>query len=789
MSEKIVKEAIKVDFHIHSVGSKFKDHAKVKDLTIDNIEILIGKLNEYNINMCSITDHDNFEYDIYKRLKEEEGKGSIKKVLPGVEFSVVFEYKVIHIIVVFDDSNEDKVKSIQKVLFGGSDKPQYDDIEKNAYTEKKFLEIMKEINLSNIMIAHQKGTLSSTSKPKKHDVLSLGEEKLEELVFVDYFDSFEFKSSKNEIFNKHYLEKNKEKFKKNDIRFITGSDCHDWIKYPEDDDFKFTYLKCLPTFRGVSMAVTDYRRIKYINSFFTASNKLLDDMEIEINDVNKKIELSKGINVIIGDNSIGKSLLIHKITGYSYLSNKTKMKKNYEEYLNTNGINIKTKIDKKMIYEFDRQGGIREKFEQKKLTGTDFLNKYFPVPPNIVFEKQLVLQEISNFINYLKMKKEFKTYINNINSFKIYLRKEKSNSVTFNNVDIDLSLKLQEYKDLLDNYNFILNKIDLILQDIKVLDKEDVTKLNEFKLELENLNKKYSNYKKIVEREIVKINVINDVIRETEDRMEKIKTDEDKKFEIYKNAKNRLIENICKILSAQKNIEKYEPKLETKELDISTNTIGNYKFVAKSSVSKISNEYIIEKIRQPFKKKYKDLDIEKIDSDNLEDMLPDDPEESEDKIEYYKKLIETNINEDFEIKNTIINKDEEDKTKEMSSGFNSKIYFEILSYQDKDEGIYIIDQPEDDVSQTSIKNFLLEDFKEMSNHRQIIIITHNPQFIVNLDVDNVIFIEKKDGKIKINYGALEYKDNCIDMLNIISENIDGGIDTINERWKRYEKNI
>ena len=37
MSEKIVKEAIKVDFHIHSVGSKFKDHAKVKDLTIDNI--------------------------------------------------------------------------------------------------------------------------------------------------------------------------------------------------------------------------------------------------------------------------------------------------------------------------------------------------------------------------------------------------------------------------------------------------------------------------------------------------------------------------------------------------------------------------------------------------------------------------------------------------------------------------------------------------------------------------------------------------------------------------------
>ena len=77
----------------------------------------------------------------------------------------------------------------------------------------------------------------------------------------------------------------------------------------------------------------------------------------------------------------------------------------------------------------------------------------------------------------------------------------------------------------------------------------------------------------------------------------------------------------------------------------------------------------------------------------------------------------------------------------------------------------------------------------MSKRRQIILITHNPQFIVNLDVDNVIFIKKDNGKIDVSYGALEYKDSDTDILDIISENIDGGIETINERWKRYEKNI
>lgn len=789
MEQKIVTEGIKVDFHIHSIGSRFKDHKKVKNLTIDNIEILIKKLNENNVNMCAITDHDNFEFEIYKKLKEQEGKGSIKKILPGVEFSVVFEKEVIHIIVVFDDLDEEKLKSIQGILFNNKCMPDYDDKEKMAYSEKRFLEIIKQIGLSNIMIAHQKGTLSSEKKARKNDVSSLGKEKFEELIFVDYFDSFEFKDRRNEIFNKDYLEKNKQKFKKNDIRFITGSDCHNWNNYPEEDDFKYTYLKCLPTFRGVSMAVTNYTRIKYVNSFFTASNKVIDNIELSINGVQENIKLSKGINVIIGDNSIGKSLLIHKLTNYAYLNNKAKMKKNYEYYLDKNNIEIKTKINKNMMYEFDRQGGVREKFELQKLNGTEFLNKYFPISPNVSYEKQVVFDEILKFIEYLKLKKELKDRVNSLNSFDIYIRKEKSNSLTFNQVDIDYSSVVEKHKEILDNYNFIIDRIKLLLQNSNILEKTDVNYFESVKSEFEKLVKKYSKHKKETEYEIVKINSINDIIREQEDKIQNIKTDEDKKFEVYKNARNKLIECIAELIKLQNKIKVYVPNIDKKELDISENVIGEYRFIAKTSVFEISNEYIIEKIRQPLKKKYRNININDIEIENLEDYLPDNPNDSREKIVYYEELIKTNIEEDFKIKNSIIDRNEKDKTKEMSSGFNAKIYFEILSYQDKDEGIYIIDQPEDDVSQTSIKKYLLEDFKEMSKHRQIILITHNPQFIVNLDVDNVIFLEKKDGKVNISYGALEYKNENIDMLNIISENIDGGIDTINERWKRYEKNI
>lgn len=125
--------------------------------------------------------------------------------------------------------------------------------------------------------------------------------------------------------------------------------------------------------------------------------------------------------------------------------------------------------------------------------------------------------------------------------------------------------------------------------------------------------------------------------------------------------------------------------------------------------------------------------------------------------------------------------------KDLSSGFNSKIYFDLLSYERSRNGIYIIDQPEDNVSQKAIKNYLLDCFKTMGENRQIIMVTHNPQFIVNLDVDNIIYLFEDENNFKVQSGALEYECGEYSVLDIVATNIDGGLDSIKKRWKRYEK--
>lgn len=794
MIEKIIETGNKVDFHIHSIASKHKESDDCVDLsTIDNIDLLIDKLNQREINMCSISDHDNFDFNIYNRLKQEENKGSIKKVFPAVEFSVTYDKKVLHVITIFDDKDEEKIKKIQNEIFDiKNNKPFYDDIELNSFSENKYLNILKNIDLNVVMIAHQKETLSS-KETRNHDVMSLGEEKFDELVFLDYFESFEFKRKRNEIFNKNYIEKNKEKYKDATLRFVTGSDCHIWAKYPEEnDDFSFTYLKCLPTFRGLAMAVTNTKRINYVNNFYSTTDKYLDSINIEIDNNKYDIKLSKGINVIIGDNSIGKSLLIHKLTDYNYL-NDQKIKDSYDEYLKNNKIKINSSIPESNISKFNGQGSIRKMFENKTFDSDEFLNGFFPAEPLVSKYIEIYKSEIENYISILKNKEEKSNAFNKITNFDICVIEATSKSLNFKNVtqatiaSINSKIKkIGKIVEYFESINSLLGKI----QENDFFDKEDEKYINDSINSNIILISKYKNKIKQNLFEISKINIINDEFTSKDKELKKTKTDETEKIANYESNKDSFSENIVNYYYKNKNKVKYEPNIKEEKVPTTSNKVGKYRFVANTKIKEISNKNLLTLINNVLGKSVKDINL--IDSITIPDRFSNRNKDISynDKLINLKNELDKEIDNYFSIDKAINDASDKDVTKELSSGFNSKIYFDLISNQTDDNRIYIIDQPEDDVSQPSIKKNILGDFYDMSKNRQVIIITHNPQFIVNLDVDNVIFIGKDENdKIYIENGALEYCDKDYDILKIVADNIEGGIDSINERWKRYDKNI
>ena len=789
--EKIVKEPLKIDFHIHSVASNHKDKKIVRDGTVENLSVLISKLVENEVNMVSITDHDNFDYDIYIKLKEQElNDNCIKKVLPGIEFSVTIENEILHIIALFNDNEDSNLQCIQAEIFDKvTNKPLYD--LDNSFSEEKFIGILRKIGLDTILIAHQKGSLSS-SKTRKHDANSVGEVAFENFIFIDYFEAYQFKNKRNEIFNKSYIENQKPKLK--DMQFITGSDCHNWSNYPEktdDGEFEFSYFKCLPTFRGVMMAITDPRRIKIgVSSFFSA-NVPIDKIELNIDGCKNEIELSKGINAIIGDNSIGKSLLLHKMTEYREISSDKKLINAYDNYLQDNKIEIITKIPQEDIRHFDKQGNIRNVFTNNKTKSKDFIKEYYPIEPNYDLEKQKIERKVDEFIDFLKNKEKIEIEKSKLSNIHFELHEEISMSLQVLSIDIDLKSTEAEYKELVLKISKLIEDNNELLKN-KLLSDEEVEKIKQYSGYLEKLKKKYQDIVDKIKIEEEKVTIINDQITKFNTNLENIKTEEQKQREAYNLKFIQLSKTVCNLINLNEDKVKFSADFDEINLKPEVNNNGEYRFICKPDIIKIDSHYIFDLLTSPLLVNYKKT------ISNISLVVPSEFKESiktgentpDDVFEYYKlKLIEK-IDKDLKIRNCINNIKDSDVTKELSSGANAQIYFDLLSNDIKNTGLYIIDQPEDDVSQPSIKKKLLKDFKKIANHRQVLLITHNPQFIVNLDVDNVIFIKKDEEseKISIESGALEYKDDKIDMLEIIADNIEGGIDSLKERYKKYEKN-
>lgn len=782
----IVETGMKIDLHIHSKASSAKDGAKVKNNTKENLPLLVGKLNDNEVNICAITDHDVFSYELYSELKKAEIEdNTIKKVLPGVEFSVQFSLdnsiSPIHIIAIFSDLDDEKVKKIAEIL----------DINNpstgGAYSEEEFLSILREIDIDTILIAHQKNSLSS-QKPRKNDANSLGNAKFLEFVYTDYFEAFEFKNKRNEILNKAFLTTSN---LEESLRFITGTDCHDWSCYPAEDlsdkmtDFPYTYAKCLPTFKGLVMAITDYSRLKTVNSFFNGSQQYVKKMSLNVENTIFDVPLSQGINVIIGDNSIGKSLLLHALTNFEKpgaMKLPAKTKSGYMKYIQKNKLEIMSKIPIEGIFCFDMQGEVRAKFEENKLNASDFLREYFPPPVNSRVYRNAVENEIKRMIQYLKKKFDIESQINKLNVFEIPIIETAPESLTYIQNLRKSKQKTEKQVAVFSKINEIVNELEELLKlDIGKSDSEYIlSTIQLFKVMKEKYNRKI----KCIESENEKVEKVAKAIAGVAEKHKKTVTDNQKTYSSFSEKTDNLIEQIVDLLKKRKRLSGYKPQLLEKHIRPNSSKIFDYEFISKLNIERIDTDYINALVNSTLKIRKK-IDWDTITEPVLKNSLLK-YDESIPVLEFFELKIKERLDKDFENTNAIIFQGM-DKYEEMSSGLDAKIYFDLLSYEVTRSGVYIIDQPEDNISQSAIRNYLLSRFKTMGENRQIIMVTHNPQFIVNLDIDNLVFISKKDGKIKIQSGALEYACTEYNVLDIVAQNIDGGLETIQKRWKRYDK--
>ncbi|MBS0382286.1 MAG: ATP-binding protein, partial [Proteobacteria bacterium] len=109
-----------------------------------------------------------------------------------------------------------------------------------------------------------------------------------------------------------------------------------------------------------------------------------------------------------------------------------------------------------------------------------------------------------------------------------------------------------------------------------------------------------------------------------------------------------------------------------------------------------------------------------------------------------------------------------------------------LALDDADDRPLIIDQPEENLDPKSVYDELVPLFVEAKNRRQVIIVTHNANLVVNTDADQII-VAKVGDHVPGALPPIEYRSGGLDdekMRQTVCEILEGGERAFRERARR-----
>lgn len=759
---------MKFDLHIHSFASKYKESNGIVDKSnLDNVDVLLRKLQEYEVGLFSITDHNRFDVELYEKLDSIiQGKdySNVEGLLAGVEFDVQIDDDMgkCHIITIFDAKNSsDNYRRIEAGI--GTDLLKSKD---EYYTKERFEKLLRTIGLDVILIACQRNSLDK--QDGKHNSLSEASREPIALIKTGYINALEFQRP-----NVEGILKNNLKNIPVNIGLVMGSDCHEWGAYPKHDhengneNFIHSRAKILPTFKGLLMAVTspetrinqqDNSNINYIKEFFIGE---------------QRIPLVNGINAIIGENGSGKStilkLLNDKVSSPAYIKtlvNDNKLTCNHNDSF--------CKL-------FIGQGEIIKKFDSKTLFPKDNFN----IVDHTKF-RDLYESYAKDIFNYIRENIERKIEINDLKQKSLIYNELNNNPTYFLEIQCD-----EDFVDVENIHEKHKNDISDIIEKLQFLSND--VYFDKFKNEIDSALSLLVPIRDEIKKSFDKIeveknlrNIISSEISEYCRKITAASSSKDKDLMAFNKKRNQFIKSIIDAVRKDISENKFPPKPK-KLKGASKNPSCGFNFNSESNYHErdVHNDFL----RSMFNQSY--LSIEKLKSikDWTSFVSAIRGCTSYEKIdEKYQENLDKFLNQLCECKNYIVDISNGEMQLGSTLGEQSLAYFKYLSEFETSKYIFLIDQPEDHISNNNISKKLIEYLNSIRNHKQIIIVTHNPLLVVNLDVEQIIFVEKNNNMIKVKAGCLEFEHDEVNMLKLVADNMDGGKLAVEKRLKVYGQN-
>lgn len=764
------------DLHIHTCCCP-KSTGEFKKLkTADFIKQIIQIFeNTIDFELFSFTDHNQISIEVYKEYIRQNGK---TEFLVGVEQDVFF-----------DNANKGEVKHL--IIYFNISKDEFDNnisflqeynkfINKNAIYIYELLHFLAGKQIKFIISPH---AFKQGRRGIDYDWSS--EEAVQEnaKLFTDQFFCFWESSGISQIYRAiQFLKDFNLEDKISVISFSDSSDFEKLRKYLENPT---QYFSSLPCFKGLELVGTDGSRINLSQKHKKDKNNsgnLIGKVEF----MGNIIAFSDRLNCIIGGRGSGKSLLLDAMA--------YKMNKLSEDNKNK----ARLKFIKKWPIKIYNYSGNEIKLN-------NFECEYFIQSYAVdLFNDVDYYKNIQKFFNkdFAKICEVDEKLIkdNNIKKFSLKLKKIDSISAQENisnllgkyiipkdnafNISFNEEIKDESLLHYIDKTIFYETIFSLIPKILRTNDRINTSIENLYQIitqETHNYNMHLIDTSII--RKFIKVayeEYENDysVVRKEKNTVENLFKE---KFELKANLYKKRVNLINCYFDIEKEFQSYY------ESDFKAGGEQSDSFLLKK-ILKIERPF--EYLRRIFKefftlrsiKNTNDTDIDLNKAVSIYCFSDDFQLKEGKKIEEVdEKLMNFELEYIKDIKIFYKNNDSYEDILSLSPGQQTNILMEYLIYKNTNVPL-LIDQPEDNIDHLTIYNKITNWFKTLKSKRQVILVTHDANIVINGDAENLIVANHlSNNTFEYSYGALEYDEN----LEIASKILDGGVEAVKRRLNKY----
>lgn len=766
-----IMQPVYVDIHIHTSENP-------NEINRDyNVDLLLSKIKEISNNsdtLLSLTDHNTINKYVYLELCTKTDN-----VLIGAELHIKnYDSKPpYHCHIIFDTKQnmEDMIDDINLKL----DELYPDKVitpdTNNVPTLERIIKVFSEYDF--VLLPHGGQSHSTFDKSVPREIRF--DSTIERNIYYNQFDGFTARDNRG-------LDETQEYFKRLGIfgfvNLVTCTDNYNPNLYPNAKarnagPFIPTWMLAKPTFNGLRLSLSESDRFIYANEKPNIRYEHIEKAFLQNDFVDIDVQLTSGLNVVIGGSSSGKTLLVDSI--FNKLNND--FEKSLYKGLGVENINVSNPSG--IIPHYISQNYIIKVIDQTNenagIEKIDLIKSVFPEDLDVTNKVRRALsalkEDIYELIDKVKIIQEEIKKINRISvpSRLIVDSMLEKNLATQLLPNDSLLLSFSKDEDYYDNIKNILKELKSFM------------KTNPFAISIDNeiniIVSRIEELKKKVDFENSVRLIIEAHKSDIDTYLASTNSEQQRKNQDFEN----LLSNIKSYVRARK------------DFDEVLDRISNYSYTVNSKeVTSMGHKLYIENNFQLTKESFLNTVNKFLKStskiQNFEDIMPeylfDDKYSGRSpKVHGYDDF-ESKIYSEFEKMNKrsykIITK-ENRNFDDLSAGWKTSVLLDLILGYESDVAPLIIDQPEDNLATDYINRGLIRSIKNIKTKKQIILVSHNATIPMLGDAQNVVLCNNDNGKIVIRAAELESSINEISMVDYIAKITDGGKSSIKKRVKKY----